>query len=52
MQRQLRRRNLGIDRFFQVAEPLVKTLTLGSVRVNDCNVIVVLKKGEDAPSEP
>ena len=52
MQAQLRRRNLGIDRLFQVAEPLVKTLTLGSVRVNDCDVIVVLKKGEDAPSEP
>ncbi len=51
MQAQLRRRNTGIDRLFQVAEPLVKALTLGSVCVNDCDVIVVLKKGEDAPSE-
>ena len=52
MQAELRRRNVGIDRLFQVAEPLVKALTLGSVCVNDCDVIVVLKKGEDAPSEP
>jgi len=51
MQAQLRRRSIGIDRLFQVAEPLVKALTLGSVCVNDCDVIVVLKKGEDAPSE-
>jgi 2-polyprenyl-3-methyl-5-hydroxy-6-metoxy-1,4-benzoquinol methylase len=52
MQRQLRRRNVGIDRLFQAAEPLVKALTLGSVGVKDSDVIVVLKKGEDAPSEP
>jgi len=52
MQAQLRRRNMGIDRLFQVAEPLVKAVTFGSVCVNDCDVIVVLKKGEDPPSEP
>ena len=52
MQRQLRRRNIGIDRLLQVAEPLVKALALGSVCVNDCDVIVLLKKGKVDPSEP
>jgi SAM-dependent methyltransferase len=52
MQTQLRRRNAGIDRLFQVAEPLVKAVTLGSISVKDCDVIVVLKKGEGAPLDP
>ena len=52
MQVQLRRRNADIDRLFRVAEPLVKALTLGSVSVRDSNVIVVLRKGEDARREP
>lgn len=52
MQTQLRRRNAGIDRLFQVAEPLVKAVTLGSISVRDCDVIAVLKKGGNAPSGP
>ena len=52
MQAQLRRRNSGIDRLLQLAEPLVKASTLGSICVKDCDVIVVLKQGEGAPSEP
>jgi SAM-dependent methyltransferase len=52
MQRQLRRRNLGIDRLFQVAEPVLKVLTLGSIRAHECDVIVVLREGEEASSAP
>ncbi len=40
------------DGLFRVAEPLIKAMTLGSVSVKDCDVIVVLKKGEDALTEP
>jgi 2-polyprenyl-3-methyl-5-hydroxy-6-metoxy-1,4-benzoquinol methylase len=52
MQTQLRRRNAGIDRLFRVAEPLVRAVTLGSISVRDCDVIVVLRKGRHTPPGP
>ena len=51
MQTQLRRRNAGIAGLFRVAEPLVKAVTLGSISVRDSDVIMVLRKGAEAPQE-